>query len=119
MKRVLIVEDEKDIGLLLKAMLEKQNMEVTIALDLKNGYAKFGADDFDLVFLDLNLPDGSGFDMLKKIKQLKPKTRIVINSAYDGNLERSKAASLGADYFIGKPFTQQNIKDAIASLDLL
>ena len=116
MKRVLIVEDEKDIGLLLKAILVRQNMEVIIARDLKNGFARFSAENFDLVFLDLNLPDGSGFDMLKKIKEEKPQTRIVINSAYDGNLERTKAELLGADYFIGKPFTQKNIMDAIASL---
>lgn len=113
LKRVLIVDDEADICLLLSGLLRRLGYQPTCAHFLEEGRRCIGSEQFDAVFLDLNLPDGLGFDLLPLIKQDGPATKVVMISAFDGLAERNRATEQGADYFMGKPFTRKTVEQAL------
>ena len=105
---VLIIDDEAEICFLLANLLKRKKMETFIAHTLVDGYHKLNAET-KVLFLDINLPDGSGLDLLKKVRQEYPGLKIIIISAYDGENERSEARQNGADAFIGKPFSSNAV----------
>ncbi|MEM7108676.1 MAG: response regulator [Bacteroidota bacterium] len=113
----LIVDDELDIGLMLSRILEKEVVSaqhvdrITKALEILAEKKVF-----DFYFLDLNLPDGTGFDLVPLIKKQQPEAAIYFISAYDGVFEKNKAAELEVNGFIKKPFTKSDILSAINCL---
>lgn len=117
MKKVLIVDDEADICLLLSGLLRRLGYQPTCANFLEEGRQCISIQQFDAVFLDLNLPDGLGFDLLPLIK-LNDETKVVMISAFDGMAERRRASEGGADYFMGKPFTRKTVELALESIQL-
>ncbi len=114
-KRVLIVDDEADICLLLSGLLRRLGYHPTCANFLEEGRRCISLQQFDAVFLDLNLPDGLGFDLLPLIK-MHEDTKVVMISAFDGLAERKRASDGGADYFMGKPFTRKTVELALESI---
>ncbi len=82
MKRVLIVDDEKDLCLMIKLFLTKKNYEVYMAHTLSDGLKKMIAFVPDALLLDNNLPDGMGWKLAEKIHEKFPKMRITLISAY-------------------------------------
>jgi two-component system, OmpR family, response regulator len=112
-RRVLIIDDETDICFLLAGMLQRMGHSATCAHQIEEGKRYLQRQTFDTVFLDLNLPDGLGFDLLPIIKAGQEKAKIIMISAFDGNSERRRATEQGADYFIGKPFTRSSVEQAL------
>lgn len=117
-KRVLIVDDEADICLLLSGLLKRMGYQTTCAHFLEEGRLQLTRQEFDAVFLDLSLPDGVGFELLSYIRNINDSTKVVMISAFDGMAERNKATQEGADYFIGKPFNRKTIEQALQSIQL-
>ena len=113
MLKILIIDDEEEICALLSGMLRKQGYYVEADLTVAGGFRTFIDGDFNLVFLDLNLSDGSGFDLIPRLKEAKPHIHIYIISAYDGQAERDKAIACGATGFISKPFSRAKIEGAV------
>lgn len=66
-------------------------------------------DQFDLLFLDNHLPDGLGIDYITQVKSNYPSVKIIMITAHDTGVERRKALSNGADLFLGKPLTRDQI----------
>ncbi|MCC5930598.1 MAG: response regulator [Cyclobacteriaceae bacterium] len=114
--KILLVDDEAEICLLLSTILRKEGFEVGYVHNLSEATRCLVSEQYAAVFLDLNLPDGSGFQMVEPIRKKNPKARIVIISAYDS--ERKQALSLGCDDFISKPFTRKHITDSLKKLNL-
>ncbi len=112
-QQILIVDDEVDICFLLAAMLQRMGHATTYVHQLADGKQCLQRQLFDTVFLDLNLPDGIGFDLLPIIKGQAPKTNVIMISAFDGSSERRYATEQGADFFIGKPFTRSSVEQAL------
>jgi two-component system, OmpR family, response regulator len=120
-KHVLIVDDEADICLLLSGLLRRLGYQPTCAHFLEEGRQCLSRQHFDAIFLDLNLPDGIGFDLLPIIKTgqaLVDSPKVVMISAFDGMAERKRASDQGADYFMGKPFTRKTVEQALESIQL-
>jgi two-component system, OmpR family, response regulator len=120
-KHVLIVDDEADICLLLSGLLRRLGYQPTCAHFLEDGRQCLSRQHFDAVFLDLNLPDGLGFDLLPTIKQgglTMKMPKVVMISAFDGTAERKRASDQGADYFMGKPFTRKTVEQALESIQV-
>lgn len=109
----LIVDDEKDICQLVAAMLRKKGVDCYVANDVASCKEALEQDKCDLTFLDLNLPDGSGFDLVSEIRECSPGGKLFIISAHDGEYERSLAKKLGVDGFIKKPFTKTDILNTL------
>ena len=117
-RRVLIVDDETDICLLLSGLLRRLGYQPTCAHFIEEGRQCLLSQHFDAVFLDLNLPDGLGFDLLSLIRQQPTDTKIIMISAFDGQAERRRATEQGADYFIGKPFTRLSVETALQTIQV-
>ncbi|GAB3941417.1 hypothetical protein GCM10028805_04620 [Spirosoma harenae] len=117
-KRVLIVDDEADICLLLSGLLRRLGYQPTCAHFIEEGRQCLHSQKFDAIFLDLNLPDGLGFDLLPSIKEDQTEAKIIMISAFDGQAERRRATEQGADYFIGKPFTRRSVETALQTIQV-
>jgi two-component system OmpR family response regulator len=117
-KRVLIIDDETDICLLLSGLLRRLGYQPTCAHFIEEGRQCLHTQQFSAVFLDLNLPDGLGFDLLPIIKEDQIAARVIMISAFDGQAERRRATEQGADYFIGKPFTRRSVEIALQTTQL-
>ena len=82
MKRVLIVDDEVDLCMLIKGYLSKKNYEVHTAHTLSDGFQKLEAVSPDILLLDNNLPDGMGWKEAESIQRRFPHVNITLMSAY-------------------------------------
>jgi DNA-binding response OmpR family regulator len=114
MRRVLVVDDELDICLILSKHLRERQFEARYALTLKDARLKIGISTFALMFIDLNLTDGSGYEVINYTNELNLSPKIIVISAHDS--EGPKALEMGAALFIKKPFTIKSIDEALEKL---
>jgi two-component system OmpR family response regulator len=115
--KAVIIDDEFDICLLLTAILKSHGIISSFTSTLKEGLQKITSEQPHLIFLDINLPDGSGLDALPLIKKKHPDSRIIIISAYDGEAERHAALENGASGFMGKPFSNFKVESTLRALN--
>jgi len=104
MKRILIIEDDKSISELQKDYLEMSGYEVVCAFDGNSGFEYIKNESFDLIILDLMLPEKNGFDILREISDSK-QIPVLIVSAKSDEIFKIKGLNLGADDYITKPFS--------------
>ena len=102
--KILLVEDDRDLGRLIEEELKRRDFEVEWAMDLKETNDKLRDMEFDLAIIDLNLPDGKGFDLVKPVQ-----CPVIIMSALSGPENRLRGAELGATDFIPKPFLLEEL----------
>jgi DNA-binding response OmpR family regulator len=110
--KVLIVDDEHDICFLLGRMFRQKNYVVAIANTLADGLAQLVEIKPSILFLDINLPDGSSLSVLQNIRKENPHIKIVVMSAHDGP-EKKLAIDNGADLFISKPINNEVINETL------
>lgn len=103
MKKILLVEDSETIIMGLKYSLEQENFNVEIAKTVLESKKIIEKEEFDLVLLDITLPDGNGFDICKFIKQ-KKELPVIFLTARDEETNVVMGLDLGADDYIIKPF---------------
>jgi len=108
MNTILIIEDEVAIAELEKDYLELSNFEVTIEHDGCKGAACALNEDFDLVILDLMLPNMDGFEICKLIREKKD-TPIIMVSARKDDIDKIRGLGLGADDYMTKPFSPSEL----------
>lgn len=114
-KKVLIIEDEGDMCLLLNIMLNGKDMELDHVKKLGAAEEYLQKEQPAVVILDNKLPDGFGIDFITHIKMNYPSVRIIMISGYDGSA-KDVAIENGADIFLEKPFTRNQLYDAIVEL---
>ena len=108
MSRVLIIEDELAIAELEKDYLELSDFEVVIEQNGSKGCERALEEDFDIVVLDLMLPDMDGFEICKRIREVK-NTPILMVSAKKEDIDKIRGLGLGADDYITKPFSPSEL----------
>jgi len=108
MKKVLIIEDDQSIALLQRDYLEINDFEVEIESNGKIGLQKALSMEYDLILLDLMLPEMNGFEICKKIRENKD-IPILIVSAKTEDIDKIRGFGLGADDFIVKPFSPSEL----------
>lgn len=109
---VFLLEDDEAIGIGLKYSLENEGYTVTIAASVKSAFEIINKEKFALYILDLTLPDGSGYDVCKKIKTIGD-FPVIFLTAYDDEVNVVMGLELGADDYISKPF---RVKELIARI---
>jgi len=105
MKKILIVEDEKDMVTGLKFNLEARDYTIITAYDGDSGYQKAISEKPDLVILDLMLPKRNGYEVCKLLKEEVPDLPIIMLTAKSQEAEIVTGLELGADDYITKPFS--------------
>jgi DNA-binding NtrC family response regulator len=107
--RILIVDDESSITGALEIILGEQGYNISTAESVANALEAIKRQQFDLVFTDLKLPDGSGIDLLDIVKAESPETEVVLMTAH-GSLDVTiEAIKKGAYYYLEKPFTPDQV----------
>jgi DNA-binding response OmpR family regulator len=102
--RILLVEDEKNLSRSLKKLLERRGYIVGVAFDGAEGQQKVMEEEFQLVILDVMLPDKSGFELLRELRSKEIRTPVLILTALDRPEDRIKGLNIGADDYLLKPF---------------
>ena len=107
--RVLLVEDDPTTSKSIELMLGNANLNV-----YSTGLGEEGVDlaklyDYDLILLDLNLPDMNGFDVLRQLRLARIETPILILSGNDGSEDKIKGFGFGADDYLTKPFHREEL----------
>ena len=82
MKKVLVVDDEENIRLLYREELEDEGYEVVVAGNAKEALEAFHSTDFDVITLDIKMPDMDGIELLRIIKEEKKEIPVILCSAY-------------------------------------
>ena len=100
---IFLLEDDDAIGMGLKYSLEKEGYEVTLSKTVKDALSKVGTCPFDLYILDINLPDGNGYDVCKAVKE-KGDLPVIFLTASDAEVSVVMGLEMGADDYICKPF---------------
>lgn len=104
MGRILVIDDEEYIGWIIKKTFETTDNEVCLVYNGKDGLDQFNKQNFDIVFLDLRLPDMDGMEILEHMKKLKPSAAIVIITAHGSIDTAIESMKKGAFDYITKPF---------------
>jgi len=117
MRKALVVDDEIEICLLVTQHLRRAGYEASFSLSISEALAKISSGFFDLLFVDLNLTDGSGYDLIKFVQESESTSKIIVISAYDG--ESQKALQKGANLFLAKPFTKKSLDESLQKLNSL
>ncbi len=115
MSKILVVDDEKNICDLLTLYLIKEGYEVECAHDGVSAVNKFFADSFDLVLLDIMLPQKDGWEVCRDIRKVS-KTPIIMLSAKGETFDKVLGLELGADDYVTKPFDSKELVARIKSV---
>ncbi len=108
MSRLLIIEDEVAIAELEKDYLELSGFEVELENDGESGLKRALEEDFDMYILDLMLPEVDGFEICKRVREVK-NTPILMVSAKKDDIDKIRGLGLGADDYITKPFSPSEL----------
>jgi len=101
--RILVVEDDRNIVDLIQANLAVRGYDVVTCSDAAKAVWTFETETPDLVLLDLNLPNGDGFELCQQLRERSP-VGIIVVSARRGEHDKVRALNLGADDYLTKPF---------------
>lgn len=104
MPQVLVVDDESKIQAFLAEALRRKGLTVRTAGTGEEAIELLAKAPADVVFLDLRLPDMSGLEVLKRVKDICPEARVVIITGMDSADTRSEAEAYGAFGYVAKPF---------------
>ena len=110
MKRILVVEDERDIRDVLTETLHRWGYETQAAENGKEGLDKFQAETFSMVITDIRMPVMDGLEMLKQIKRKNPMMPIIVVTGYPSVDSAVDCLAEGADYYIVKPINMDDLK---------
>ena len=105
MESIFLLEDDQTLGRGIVMALETPGRTVTLAGTLQEGRAVLARERFDLLILDINLPDGSGLELLRQLRAAGNSTPVILLTANDLELDEVTGLEAGADDYITKPFS--------------
>lgn len=114
--RILIIEDDSIIGDGLEVGLQMDKYAVDWVQTKQDAYAALDTNQYDLLILDLGLPDGSGLDILRSLRQQKNTLPVLILTAYDELSDKIKGLDAGADDYLVKPFDLDELRARVRAL---
>ncbi|WCL47801.1 response regulator transcription factor [Leptospira sp. GIMC2001] len=113
MKNILVIEDDPDIGNLIRKSLDSSHYTTVIQSTGEEGLKHYKVSHPDLIILDLSLPDLDGMDVCRSIRKTDESTPIFILSARTEEIDRIMGLELGADDYITKPFSVRELKTRV------
>ncbi len=113
---VLVVEDDRSVRVLVKAVLEKNGSDVSQAETAAEGEELAVNNEFDMIILDLGLPDGDGFDICRKLRDQDITTPVLILSAEKETDVKIRCLKSGADDYLTKPFNPEELMARVEAI---
>ena len=104
-KRILVIEDERDIAELIRLHLSDLDFSVTISCDGNDGLRKASGGAWDLIILDLRLPGTDGLEICRRIRQDSSSVPVLMLTSKSSELDRVVGLEIGADDYVTKPFS--------------
>jgi CheY-like chemotaxis protein len=111
--RILVVDDEKAIRGVLATRLEGEGFKVATAGDGKEAIDILLTQHFDLILLDIKMPEVDGFEVLNFAKKKHPDTKVIMLTGYADLRNALDSKRLGAEQFVGKPYEFSELLDTI------
>ncbi len=115
-KKILVVEDDKDIAYLLALHLKDLSYDVVITGDGEAGWQLASKDNFDLIILDLMLPNLDGLEICRRLRTASVHTPILMLTAKSSELDRVLGLELGADDYLTKPFSITELQARVKAI---
>jgi two-component system response regulator HydG len=109
MAKILVVDDDSSFCIMLKTFLSKKGFDVVEAFSVSEAQKIFRTDEYDIILTDYRLPDGSGLDILKDIKSIRPETGIIIMTGYADIRMAVQTIKMGAFDYVAKPINPDEI----------
>jgi len=106
---ILVIEDDPSVRTLVKAVLEHNGNSVSTADNATDGEANAIENEYDMIILDLGLPDGDGYEVCKNIRARNIETPVLILSGEQETDVKVKMLKVGADDYLTKPFNTEEL----------
>ncbi len=107
--KMLIVEDDPSLGLIVKDFFERRGYHVVYCQNAEDAYKAFSKDSFDIILLDVILPGKSGFDLASQIREINKEVPVIFLTAQTMKDDIVKGFTVGADDYIKKPFVMEEL----------
>lgn len=115
MKKILIVDDDKDLAIITKDLLTTYGYDIDIANSVKEAYEILKKNQFHIILLDINLPDGNGFEVCEELRRIS-KVPVIFASARTGEEDKIKGLDIGGDDYLEKPYSLKELLARIKAL---
>lgn len=114
--KLLIIEDNEDLLQNMQTYLQREGYVCSLAKDYDDGFNKIMSHSYDVVLIDIMIPNGNGLQLLRELKSVSPKTGTIIISAKDSLDDKVHGLELGADDYITKPFQLPELQARIKAV---
>lgn len=114
-KHILIVDDDKDLAFIITEMLEGYGYEVTNAYDSETAFSLLSDNRYDLILLDINLPDMTGFELCNRLRQVST-VPVIFASARTSETDRIMGFDIGGDDYLEKPYSMKELLARVNAL---
>jgi len=114
--KILIIEDEIELLIAISNFLIKENYICELAENFRKADEKLSIYEYDLILLDITLPDGNGLELLETIKKHQIKSGVIIISAKNSTDDKINGLDLGADDYLTKPFQLSELNSRIKAV---
>ena len=113
--KILIVDDDQSLSFIIRKMLESYSYSVTLADSCESAFDMLAAGSFDLVLLDVNLPDGTGFDVCRQLREACD-VPVIFASARTQEDDRITGFDIGGDDYLPKPYSMRELLSRVNAL---
>ncbi len=115
MNRILIVDDDKDLSFIISEMLESYGYSVTCAQSCEKAFELLSSEKFALILLDINLPDGTGFEVCSELRRVST-VPVIFASARTSEDDRINGFDTGGDDYLPKPYSMKELLSRVKAL---
>lgn len=113
--KILIVDDDKDLAMIMSDMLESYGYKVTCVHNGENAFEKLSENTFHAVLLDINLPDSNGYEICRQLREFST-VPVIFASARTGENDRIEGFDIGGDDFLPKPYSMKELLSRINAM---
>lgn len=114
-RKILIIDDDADLSMIITDMLESKGFEVSCAQSSEEAFDILSGSSFDLILLDINLPDSSGFEICKQLREVS-NVPVIFASARTSETDRITGFDIGGDDYLPKPYSMKELLSRINAL---
>ena len=114
-RKILIIDDDEDLSMIISDMLESKGFEVSCAVSSEEAFDVLSERSFDLILLDINLPDSDGFEICRQLREVS-NVPVIFASARTSETDRITGFDIGGDDYLPKPYSMKELLSRINAL---